>query len=61
MSATHRLTFVMTVALVLIAGILGAALLGTSDLVDRNLVRRGRRCACGRGREFHRHADCRSQ
>jgi uncharacterized membrane protein YoaK (UPF0700 family) len=29
MSATHRLTFVMTVALVLIAGILGAALMGT--------------------------------
>jgi len=29
MSATHRLTLVMTLALVLIAGLLGAALVGT--------------------------------
>lgn len=57
MSATHRLTFVMTVALVLIAGILGAALMGTVTWSTAIWFAVAVGVLAGVAAKFHRHAE----
>jgi len=57
MSATQRLTFVMTMALLLIAGILGAALLGTVTWSTAIWFAVAVGVLAGVAAKFHRHAD----